>query len=743
MKQNMKSQKTKKKKLTKKQSNKRRQKKSRKTTLTVQHFQSKIFAILNKHADRQFAIEELIDILQVSTEKNKVKVIDALEKLAESDQILVDQEGNVRILLHLIKGTVDFVNPRFAFIVSDETEEDTWVDADHLKFALHGDTVKARLYPNAKGKRPEGEVLEVLERKTSEFVGKIEIKEKYAFVVADNRRMHMDIFVPQKHINGAKNGDKVIVEILEWHDEKSSPVARVKEVLGAPGVNETEMHAIMAEFGLARHFPKEVVADADKIRGRITKTEIKKRRDFREITTFTIDPDTAKDFDDALSIKKLDNGNWEVGIHIADVTHYVKPDSKVEKEGAERATSVYLVDRVVPMLPEKLSNELCSLRPHEDKLTFSAVFELDEHAQVHSEWFGRTAIHSDRRFTYEEAQEGIDSGEGDFAAELRLLNDLAKKLTAQRFEKGAMSFETVEVKFKLDENGTPIGLFTKERKDAHKLIEEFMLLANRKVAEFIYKMPVKGTKAESNTMVYRTHDNPDVDKLKNFSGFAKKLGHDVKLNGKAMTSSLNKLMIAIEDTPQQHVLQGLAIRTMAKAIYTTEPTGHFGLAFDHYTHFTSPIRRYPDMMVHRLLQHYLDNGKSVDKGTFEKLCKHSTDMEKRAAEAERASIKYKQVEYMRILDDSDKVYDGVVTGVTDWGIYVELEETKCEGMIRMSDLVDDFYQLDEENYRVVGKKTKNVITFGDTMKVRVKSTDLERRTMDLLKVYDDDDALPL
>ena len=741
MKNNMKTQKTKKKKFTKKQSQKRRQKKSRKNTLTVQHFQSKIFAILNKNAERQFAIEDLMDILQVTTEKNKVKVIDALERLAESDQILVDQEGNVRILLHIIKGTVDFVNPRFAFIVSDETEEDTWVDADKLKFALHGDTVKARLYPNSKGKRLEGEVLEVLERKTSEFVGKIEIKEKYAFVVADNRRMHMDIFVPQKHINGAQNGDKVIVDIMEWHDEKSSPVAKVKEVLGAPGVNETEMHAIMAEFGLARHFPAGVLKDADKIRGKITKAEIKKRRDFREITTFTIDPDTAKDFDDALSIQKLANGNWEIGIHIADVTHYVKPDSVVEKEGAERATSVYLVDRVVPMLPEKLSNELCSLRPHEDKLTFSAVFELDANANVHSEWFGRTIIHSDRRFTYEEAQENIEGGEGDFADELRLLNDLAKKLTAQRFEKGAMSFETVEVKFKLDENGTPIGLFTKERKDAHKLIEEFMLLANRKVAEFIYKMPVRGAKAESNTMVYRTHDNPDVDKLKNFSGFAKKLGHEVKLNGKAMTSSLNKLMVAIENTPQQHVLQGLAIRTMAKAIYTTEPTGHFGLAFDHYTHFTSPIRRYPDMMVHRLLQHYLDNGKSVDKGAFEKLCKHSTDMEKRAAEAERASIKYKQVEYMRILNDSDKVYDGVVTGVTDWGIYVELEETKCEGMIRMSDLIDDFYQLDEENYRVVGKKTKNVITFGDTMKVRVKSTDLEKRTMDLLKVYDDDDAL--
>lgn len=736
MKQNMKTQK-KKKKFTKKQVQKRRQKKSRKSTLTVQQFQSKIYTILNQNPYQKMAIEDLIDRVEATTEKNKVKVIDALEKLAESDQILVDQEGNVQILLNIIEGVVDFVNPRFAFIVSEETEEDTWVDADHVKFALHGDRVKARLYPNAKGRRPEGEVLEVLERKTNEFVGKIEVKEKYAFVVADNRRMHMDIFVPLKHINGANNGDKVIVEVLEWHDEKSSPVAKVKEVLGAPGQNETEMHAIMAEFGLARHFPEEVLKDASKIRGRITKVEIKKRRDLRETLTFTIDPENAKDFDDALSVQKLDNGNWEIGIHIADVTHYVKPGSKVDQEGAERATSVYLVDRVVPMLPERLSNELCSLRPHEDKLTFSAIFELNEQAQILNEWFGRTVIHSDRRFNYEEAQGIIDAGEGDHVEELRLLNDLAKKLTAQRFEKGAMSFETVEVRFKLDEGGTPIGLYTKERKDAHKLIEEFMLLANRKVAEFIYKMPVKGAKAESNTMVYRTHDNPDVEKLKNFSGFAKRLGHEVKLNGKAMTRSLNQLMTDIEDTPQQHVLQGLAIRTMAKAIYTTEPTGHFGLAFDHYTHFTSPIRRYPDMMVHRLLQHYLDNGKSADKNMYEKLCKHSTDMEKRAAEAERASIKYKQVEYMQILNDSDRVYDGVVTGVTDWGIYVELEETKCEGMIRMSDLMDDFYQLDEENYRVVGKKTKNVIMFGDTMQVRIKSTDLEKRTMDLLKVYDD------
>lgn len=736
MKQNMKTQK-KKKKFTKKQVQKRRQKKSRKSTLTVQQFQSKIYTILNQNPYQKMAIEDLIDRVEATTEKNKVKVIDALEKLAESDQILVDQEGNVQILLNIIEGVVDFVNPRFAFIVSEETEEDTWVDADHVKFALHGDRVKARLYPNAKGRRPEGEVLEVLERKTNEFVGKIEVKEKYAFVVADNRRMHMDIFVPLKHINGANNGDKVIVEVLEWHDEKSSPVAKVKEVLGAPGQNETEMHAIMAEFGLARHFPEEVLKDASKIRGRITKVEVKKRRDLRETLTFTIDPENAKDFDDALSVQKLDNGNWEIGIHIADVTHYVKPGSKVDQEGAERATSVYLVDRVVPMLPERLSNELCSLRPHEDKLTFSAIFELNEQAQILNEWFGRTVIHSDRRFNYEEAQGIIDAGEGDHVEELRLLNDLAKKLTAQRFEKGAMSFETVEVRFKLDEGGTPIGLYTKERKDAHKLIEEFMLLANRKVAEFIYKMPVKGAKAESNTMVYRTHDNPDVEKLKNFSGFAKRLGHEVKLNGKAMTRSLNQLMTDIEDTPQQHVLQGLAIRTMAKAIYTTEPTGHFGLAFDHYTHFTSPIRRYPDMMVHRLLQHYLDNGKSADKNMYEKLCKHSTDMEKRAAEAERASIKYKQVEYMQILNDSDRVYDGVVTGVTDWGIYVELEETKCEGMIRMSDLMDDFYQLDEENYRVVGKKTKNVIMFGDTMQVRIKSTDLEKRTMDLLKVYDD------
>lgn len=726
MKQNMKTQK-KKKKFTKKQVQKRRQKKSRKSTLTVQQFQSKIYTILNQNPYQKMAIEDLIDRVEATTEKNKVKVIDALEKLAESDQILVDQEGNVQILLNIIEGVVDFVNPRFAFIVSEETEEDTWVDADHVKFALHGDRVKARLYPNAKGRRPEGEVLEVLERKTNEFVGKIEVKEKYAFVVADNRRMHMDIFVPLKHINGANNGDKVIVEVLEWHDEKSSPVAKVKEVLGAPGQNETEMHAIMAEFGLARHFPEEVLKDASKIRGRITKVEIKKRRDLRETLTFTIDPENAKDFDDALSVQKLDNGNWEIGIHIADVTHYVKPGSKVDQEGAERATSVYLVDRVVPMLPERLSNELCSLRPHEDKLTFSAIFELNEQAQILNEWFGRTVIHSDRRFNYEEAQGIIDAGEGDHVEELRLLNDLAKKLTAQRFEKGAMSFETVEVRFKLDEGGTPIGLYTKERKDAHKLIEEFMLLANRKVAEFIYKMPVKGAKAESNTMVYRTHDNPDVEKLKNFSGFAKRLGHEVKLNGKAMTRSLNQLMTDIEDTPQQHVLQGLAIRTMAKAIYTTEPTGHFGLAFDHYTHFTSPIRRYPDMMVHRLLQHYLDNGKSADKNMYEKLCKHSTDMEKRAAEAERASIKYKQVEYM--MGKIGQNFDAVVSGIIERGLFVELPDSKAEGLIPF-DTLDEMYELRNGNLVAVAKRTGDKLRLGDNVRVRLIAADLENRQLD-------------
>jgi ribonuclease R len=707
-----------------------KEKGKKETTVKALNYQAAIMALLFQSPGRSFAIKNIFRKLNIFDKAEKVKLVEDLEKLLESGEVQMTEDGDFMIdgNLPVLEGTVDFVNPRFAFIVVEGQEEDIWVNADDLRFALDGDCVKVRAFPQRQGKKQEGEVVEIIQRAKDEFVGKIELSERYAFVIADSKRMHLDIFVPNNQISGAKNGEKVIVKITEWHTEKNSPVGKVTKVLGKAGAHHTEMHAILAEYGLPIDFPTEVEAEAEKIQWKLTKTELKQRKDFREITTFTIDPEDAKDFDDALSIKDLGNGNWEIGVHIADVSHYIKPDTALEAEAFKRATSVYLVDRCVPMLPEKLSNDLCSLRPHEDRLTFSAVFEMDGEANVLKKWFGRTVIHSDHRFSYESAQMVLDTGEGVFAQELKLLDDLAKKLTEKRFQSGAINFETTEVKFNLDENGAPLGIFIKERKDTHKLIEEFMLLANKYVAEFVYFL---GKEEQERTMVYRIHEKPDTEKLQNFALFAKKFGYDIA-TGKGLSVSMNRLLDQTEGTPQQNILQSLAIRTMAKARYSTEAVGHFGLAFPHYTHFTSPIRRYPDMMVHRLLQHYLDKKESVDKTTYEQRCKHSTDMEKRAADAERASIKYKQVEYMSLMEDKD--YDGVVTGVTEWGIYVEIVETKCEGMVRMSDMLDDFYELDAENYRIVGRKTKRVISFGDPVKVRVKDTNLEKRTMDLLMV---------
>ena len=449
------------------------------------------------------------------------------------------------------------------------------------------------------------------------------------------------------------------------------------------------------------------------------------RRDFRNITTITIDPEDAKDFDDALSLKVLPNGNYEVGIHIADVTHYLKENSPLDQEAYKRATSVYLVDRTIPMLPEQLSNDLCSLNPKEDKLTFSAVFELDNNAHVRNEWFGRTIIHSDKRFTYEEAQEVIENVKGPFTKELTLLNELALKLRVERFMRGSINFETTEVKFILTEDGKPLGIVPKERKDAHKMIEDFMLLANKKVAEYISKK----SKGRKNTFVYRTHDYPDPEKINAFSVFAKKFGHKMDTDQSSLATSLNNLIEDIEGTPEQNVLQTLAIRSMAKAKYTTEKSGHFGLAFAHYTHFTSPIRRYPDVIVHRLLEHYLKGGESMSPQTYEEKCKHSSEMEVKAADAERASIKYKQVEYIESVKDRE--FEGVVSGVTEYGVFVEMTENKCEGMVRVSAMNDDYYEFDEDNYRVIGRRTKKTITLGDNVKVRVTGTDIDRRTIDL------------
>lgn len=621
-------------------------------------------------------------------------------------------------------GVVDFVNPRFAFIVTEESDQDIKVSIDDLNNALNGDVVRVATFSHKHGPRPEGEVIEIISRSKTEFVGRIEINKNFAFVIPDNKKMHSDIFIPKEKVGKAMNGDKVIVKVTKWPDKKDkNPVGELVQVLGEAGNHFVEMHAILFEFELPLKFSNSVEKFANNISDEITKEEISKRKDFRKVTTFTIDPVDAKDFDDALSLKKLENGNWEIGVHIADVTHYVKEDTILEKEAYDRATSVYLVDRVVPMLPERLSNGLCSLRPNEDKLTFSAVFEMDENAHIKKEWFGRTIIHSDRRFAYEDAQERIETKEGDFAEEINVLNDLALKLRSQRFKNGSIAFETVEVKFRLAEDGTPLEVVPKVRKEAHKMIEDFMLLANKKVAEFIFN------KKENNipkTFVYRVHDNPDMDKLNAFNNFAAKFGYQVDLGN--IAQSLNKISADLEDKPEGNVLQNLAVRAMSKAVYTTDPRAHFGLAFPHYSHFTSPIRRYPDMMVHRLLQHYLDGGKSVDENEYEVMCKHSSDREKLAAEAERASIKYKQVEFMKSMIGEE--FEGLVSGLTDFGIFVEIISTKCEGMVKLASLTDDYYDYDPDNYRIVGKKNKKILSFGDKVTVKVVRADMINRTID-------------
>ena len=627
-----------------------------------------------------------------------------------------------------IIGTVDLATPNFAFVVpeTDTGEGDIRVFTDQLKFAMQGDLVRVRLRGQRDG-RPTGDVTEVLKRQRAEIVGRLTVQGGIGFVKSDNRKIYFDVFVPPANLHEARNGDKVLVKITEFPtDFGRQPVGEISRTFGQAGGNEAEINAIMAEFGLPFEFPAEVEQESESISDQISAEEIARRRDFRAITTFTIDPADAKDFDDALSIQTLENGHLEIGVHIADVTHYVRPNTELEREGKARATSVYLVDRVIPMLPERLSNGLCSLRPNEDKLTFSAVFELDDKGKLYDSWFGKTVIHSDRRFSYEEAQERIETGEGDYAQEINTLNALAKKLHDIRFKHGAISFETQEVKFKLDKDGKPIGVYVKERKDAHKLIEEFMLLANKRVAEFVFGL--KKTKPRF-TMVYRTHDAPDAERLQNFALFASKFGHELKLdNPKKVSTELNKLSEEVLGKPEQNVIQGLAIRTMAKAKYSTEPLGHFGLAFDHYSHFTSPIRRYPDMMAHRLLEHYLEGGKQVPVEPVEDECKHSSEREKLAANAERASIKFKQVEYMA--DEIGNTFKGVVSGLTDWGLYVEIEANKCEGMVRIADIPGDFFELDKDNYRLVGKKSKRIIQFGDELEVVVKSANLLDRTID-------------
>ncbi|HCX20426.1 MAG: ribonuclease R [Flammeovirgaceae bacterium] len=701
-----------------------------KNTANAKLLKDRVRGVFAQHLGERFSYRQLIKKLGLRDKKSKEMLKDILFSMESNDKIKKAPDGRLVSAYDApeVIGRVDHVNSRFAYIISPDSEEDIWVKSEDLNYAIDQDTVKVQITrPASDGFRPEGKVVELVERTKDEFVGRIEVSEKFSFVVPDNRNIHFDIMVYPEKIKKAKHNDKVIVKVTKWHDAKNrSPLGDVINVLGPAGENDAEIHSIMAEFGLPFQFPQNVEEAAEKIPVEISDEEISYRRDFRPITTFTIDPEDAKDFDDALSIEKMDNGDYEIGVHIADVSHYVKPKSILEKEALQRATSVYLVDRTIPMLPEKLSNGLCSLRPNEDKLTFSASFVMDTEGKVKKKWFGRTVIHSDRRFTYEEAQERIESGEGDFAEEIQLLNGIAHKLKDKRFKNGAVNFETTEVKFKLDEKGKPLAVIPKVRKDAHKMIEEFMLLANREVATHIYKWG-RGENGKY-TFVYRTHDDPDPEKLDSFAKFAAKFGHKMNTGGN-ISNSLNKLLGEVEGKPEQNVLEQLAIRSMAKAKYTTDPKPHFGLAFDHYTHFTSPIRRYPDVMVHRLLWHYLNEGKPVEVEPEEKKCVHSSEREKNAADAERASIKYKQVEFMQSMLGED--FEGIVSGVTEWGIFVEITETKCEGMVRLADLTDDFYEFDEKNYRIIGKRNKRIITLGDKLTVKVVKTDIDRRTIDL------------
>lgn len=702
--------------------------KNSKSDKKVKNLKKQVVAFLEKNPKKTYSARQLIRKLNIKQKHLKNNLEGALLDLLKEEAIVMKEGGKFSIGVRSgdIVGKVDYVNPKFAYIITDEFDKDIYVRTDDLKNAMDDDIVKLKVSSINKSGHPVGFVTEIIQRNRLEFVGRVELSDNYAFVVPDFKKMHFDFFIRPEDINKAKNNDKVIVRLKEWNERDKNPIGEIIDILGPAGDHEAEMHSIIAEFGLPFDFPAPVKKQSEKIPEKITNEEIKRRKDYRKVTTFTIDPEDAKDFDDALSLKNLGNGRYEVGVHIADVSHYVQNDSIVDQEAYRRATSVYLVDRTIPMLPERLSNNLCSLRPKEDKLTFSAIFEMDQEAHIHKEWFGKTIIHSDRRFSYEEAQERIESFRGEFSKELTLLNELALKLRVERFMTGSINFETTEVKFKLDEKGKPLDIIPKIRKDAHKMIEDFMLLANKRVAEFIFNKKKSGG---TETFVYRVHDEPDQEKLETFRNFAKKFGHQLNFRRDGISKALNNLLDKIEGKPEQNILENLAIRSMAKAKYSTEEKSHFGLAFSHYTHFTSPIRRYPDLMVHRLLGHYLSGGKSLAKKEYEEKCVHSSEKEKTAVDAERASIKYKQVEYM--MDKIGDEFNGLISGVSEWGIYVEIIESKVEGMIRLSELEDDYYEFDEKNMRVIGRLNKRIYTLGDEVRVRLLRTDIDRRQIDL------------
>ncbi|MDR1652929.1 MAG: ribonuclease R [Prevotellaceae bacterium] len=701
---------------------------SKKNSMKQRQMLGKIVKIFNEFPDKDFNYKHVSVLLNIESESMRMFVSQLMHELASEDFLKETSKGKFR--LNAQTGNIEGVVLREGvktYVEPDGGGRAIFIPERKTLHALLGDRVRVYLYAQRHGMQPEGEVLEIIKRAKDTFVGVLQVSDSYAFLNVDHKILTNDIFIPRNKLNGGSNGQKAVVKLLEWNENSKNPVGEVIDILGNKGDNNTEMHAILAEFGLPYRYPEDVEREATTIDSGITPAEIAKRLDMRNITTFTIDPLDAKDFDDALSIRKLPNGNWEAGIHIADVTHYVTPNSVIDKEGYQRATSVYLVDRTVPMLPEHLSNGICSLRQDEEKLTFSVVCEMSDNAEVINYKIVKTVIKSDRRFTYEEAQEIIETGRGDFAEEMLILDKLAKKLRDERFANGAIAFDRTEVRFKIDEQGKPVSVYFKQAKDSNKLVEEFMLLANEIVAQHIGKVP-KGRKAK--TFVYRIHDTPNPDKLKNFAEFIRRFGYNLKTSGSktAISSAVNKLLDEVEGKPEQNLVETLAVRSMAKAVYSTSNIGHYGLAMPFYTHFTSPIRRYPDMMVHRLLEYYANGGASVNAVEYEQFCEHASGMEQLAANAERASIKYKQIEFLA--DNIGEVFDGVISGVTQWGIYVELIENKCEGMIPIRELDDDYYMLDEKNYCLEGRQKRRKFQLGDNISVRLTRADLDKKQMD-------------
>lgn len=716
-------------------SNKKKNNGGKKQMVNKKSLRENVLSLFRNNPGEQFNYKQIAKKLEVKDDPVRKMITEICYELVEEEHIEEVYTGKFRSKNDacFVVGKIDMAQGGYGFLTSDEHPEDVFIGTRYLNHAMHGDKVKVSLFARRRGKgRPEGEVIEILERSRTSFVGIIEMSKNFAFLIPTGKQSPFDIFIPMKLLKGAQNGDKAVVKINEWPTDAKNPIGEVVEVLGKPGDNNTEMHAILAEFELPIRFPKEVEDAANALSDVISEEEYSRRRDFRGIATFTIDPTDAKDFDDALSLRRLDSGLWEVGVHIADVTHYIKPETVLDDEGLNRATSIYLVDRVVPMLPERLSNHICSLRPNEEKLCYSAVFEIDDEAQLHSQWFGHTVIYSNRRFTYEEAQNVIDTGEGDFRDEVLTLHTLAQKLRADRFKKGSVAFERDEVRFEIDPTGKPLRVYNKVYGESNQLIEEFMLLANKKVAEYctgVMKITSPPRLGKGKTFVYRIHDTPNLERLESFSKFIGKFGYKIStVSPKKISDSLNDLLEHVKGKNEQNLIETLALRSMAKAEYSTNNIGHYGLSFKHYTHFTSPIRRYPDMMVHRLLDYYLQGGKAPDRDLYENMSKHSSEMEKRAIDAERASIKYKQVEFMS--DKLGQQFPGLISGVTEWGFFVELVESKCEGLVALRELADDFYEFDEENYCIVGRRKRRKFQLGDEVTVEVYRTNLAKKQLD-------------